>query len=81
MLHVLPVISGGCGGGVKSEKSWEWPDLEYSNRLDSGNGKTKSNYARPRDSASRDNWVTAALLLSIYIVVHHEESCVWNAQI
>lgn len=79
MLHLLPLISG----GVKSEKSWEWPDLEDStDRLNSGNGKTKSNYAHPRDSASRDNWVTATQLLSTVYRTHHEETirCALNVK-
>lgn len=42
--------------------SGEWPDLgESTDRLNSGDGKTQSNYAHSCDSASRDNWVTAAL--------------------
>lgn len=60
VLHLLPLISD----GVKSEKSWERP----TDRLDSWNGKTENNYASPHDSASRDNWVTAALTLTLQAI-------------
>lgn len=60
VLHLLPLISD----GVKSEKSWEQP----TDRLDSWNGKTENNYASPHDSASRDNWVTAALTLTLQAI-------------
>lgn len=44
------VLSAALVSSFKSEGCWVWPDLDLS-----------SNYAHSRDSASRDNWLSAAL--------------------
>lgn len=48
--------------GVKKELGVARFLEDSTDRLDSGNGKTECNYVQPRDSACRDNWVSAAAL-------------------
>lgn len=63
----LCYICGCCplvSAGVRSEKELGVARFldDSTDRLDSGNGKTESNYVQPRDSACRDNWVSPAAL-------------------